>query len=252
MPALTKAMIETYRVTGTAGPVVVLMSGAGMKLRYWDKVASNLSRKCRVVTYDRVLPKARSPLVSGLGGHQTEDLLELLTRLELLPPYYLVGHSLGGLYAQLVARHHPELVAGVVLAEATHPMQEARLADTGDTFVRFSRWLARTWDKWLGPGIFTEVVVMADIGDEIDAAPAFPNIPLTVITAGKRASSWLISDRLWNIHLQNQYELAALSTHSHHVIASNGGHNIPADNPKLISEAITEMFVMPGGHDTRG
>ena len=93
---------------------------------------------------------------------------------------------------------------------------------------------------------------MADISDEIASAPAFPNIPLTVITAGKRAPSWLISDRLWNIHLQNQYELAALTTHSHHVIASDAGHNIPTDNPKLISEAITEMFVMPRGHDTRG
>lgn len=245
-------MISTYRVTGTAGPVVVLMSGAGMKLRYWDKVAFSLSSKCRVVTYERVPPKERSPYLSGFGGDQIEDLLELLTRLELPPPYYLVGHSLGGLYAQLVARYHPDLVAGVVLADATHPKQDARLADTGDAFVRFSRWLARIWDKWLGPGIFTEVVLMADIGDEIASAPAFPNIPLTVITAGKRASSWLISDRLWNIHLQNQYELAALTTHSHHVIANNGGHNIPADNPKLISEAITEMFVMPGGHDTRG
>lgn len=93
---------------------------------------------------------------------------------------------------------------------------------------------------------------MADISDEIASAPAFPNIPLTVITAGKRAPSWLISDRLWNIHLQNQYELAALTTHSHHVIASNGGHNIPADNSRLISEAITEMFATLGGRDTRG
>lgn len=228
-------------MTGTAGPVVVLMSGAGMKLRYWHKVVSNLSHKCRIVTYDRVPPTERGPELSDFCREQTKDLLELLARLELPPPYYIVGHSLGGLYAQLVARYHPGLIAGVVLADATHPKQDTRLADTGDAFVHFSRWLARTWDKWLGPGIFTEVVLMADIGDEIASTPAFPNIPLTVITAGKRAPSWLVADRLWEIHLRNQKELATMSTHSRQVTASNSGHNIPVDDPGIICSAVMEM-----------
>ncbi len=235
-------MIKTYRVFGTAGPVVVLMSGAGMKMRYWDKVASSLSDTCCVLVYDRSPSTERNSQVSRIGRDQTDALLDLLARLELSPPYYLVGHSLGGLYAQLIARHYPHMVAGVVMADATHPKQEDRLADTGDALVRFSRWMARTWDRWLGPGMFTEVVLMADIGNEIFLAPTFPNVPLTVITAGKRAPTWLVSDLLWNIHLQNQNELAALTAHSRHIIAGNSRHNIPVDDPEVICAVIKGMI----------
>lgn len=89
-------MIRVYRVIGAAGPVVVLMSGAGMKMSYWEKVASSLAGKCRVVAYDRSSSAVRSLSVSNFCRDQTEDLLELLASLDLPPPYYLVGHSLGG------------------------------------------------------------------------------------------------------------------------------------------------------------
>ena len=43
---------------------------------------------------------------------------------EMQPPYVVVGHSIGGVYAQLYARLRPKDVAGVVLVESAYPNQD--------------------------------------------------------------------------------------------------------------------------------
>lgn len=150
-------------------------------MRYWRKVVPALAEHARVVTYDRQVPSGD---LSMLGQHHVAELIGLLSRLDLPSPYVLVAHSMGGLYAQLFARLHPDAVAGIVLIDATHPRHDARFAEIGGTMIRASQWIARNWERGFGPGIMTEIVRMNAIANEIDATPSFPDIPLTVITAG--------------------------------------------------------------------
>jgi pimeloyl-ACP methyl ester carboxylesterase len=50
----------------------------------------------------------------------------LLTRAGVEPPYVLVGHSAGGLYARVFAHLYPDEVAGMVLVDAAHEDLDVR------------------------------------------------------------------------------------------------------------------------------
>jgi pimeloyl-ACP methyl ester carboxylesterase len=60
------------------------------------------------------------------GATIVAELHEVLKQTGVRPPYVLVGHSLGGLYASLYAGTYPEEVAGLVLLDSMHPEQIER------------------------------------------------------------------------------------------------------------------------------
>jgi pimeloyl-ACP methyl ester carboxylesterase len=102
-----------------AGRPIVLIHGLGGTFRYWLGTIRRLSQLGRVLAFD----------VPGFGGSQPASTpFDLLTAGERLlaaceavgaPRPVLVGHSLGGPIAVLVAERHPERVAGVVLVAST-------------------------------------------------------------------------------------------------------------------------------------
>ncbi len=56
----------------------------------------------------------------------SSELHTLLKVVDTEGPYVVVGHSYGGLYAQMYAARYPEEVAGVVLVDSSHPEQFTR------------------------------------------------------------------------------------------------------------------------------
>ncbi len=70
----------------------------------------------RVIAYDRAGYGASDPAPADLDL-QLSDLQAIL---EEAGPSVLVGHSWGGLLAQLIAWEHPELVKGLVLIDPSH------------------------------------------------------------------------------------------------------------------------------------
>ena len=58
-----------------------------------------------------------------LAAAVADDLLVQLRDHGLPGPFLLVGHSLGGLYVQAFARNHPDEVAGMVLVDASSPLE---------------------------------------------------------------------------------------------------------------------------------
>jgi pimeloyl-ACP methyl ester carboxylesterase len=112
-------------VIGKTGPVIVFEAGLGNDISTWRLVAPAVSRFARVVLYNRAglgrsLPWVR-PDAPVTAEEVATSLRSLLMKVDLPPPYILVGHSLGGLYAQMFARRYPRDVAGVVLLDAASP-----------------------------------------------------------------------------------------------------------------------------------
>src|SRR3954447_11196751 len=101
-----------------AAPVVVLISGAGASMDWWPPQLCRLLADGgrRVVRYDHrdtggsTTGAAGDPTYDGAAfEHDLVGLLRVLDR----GPAHLVGCSMGGGIAQIVALQHPDLVASL-------------------------------------------------------------------------------------------------------------------------------------------
>ena len=245
---------------GGVGPAVMLLHGLAGYAREWDETASWLSGSCRVVAPEqrghgrserRPQDVSRSAFV--------DDAAEWLRRLRLVPAI-VVGQSLGGHTAFLLAARHPELVRALVVAEATpEPYPEA--ADT------VGRWL----ESWPVP--FTSPAeartffggdtlrgrVWAD-GLECRAGglwPAFdPDVMVAAIAEGAATGYWddwrrvtcpTLVVRAAGPDGREEYErMAALNPMARLVEIEDAGHDVHLDQPAAWRAAI-EPFVAGSG-----
>ena len=112
---------------GSGSPTVILESGAGSGAVAWRNVHGELSRTTRTCAYDRAGYGFSDPSPRPADAENTiDDLHRLIRSARITEPVVLVGHSAGGLYVQMFATDHPELVAGVVLVDAS-VRDEARM-----------------------------------------------------------------------------------------------------------------------------
>jgi pimeloyl-ACP methyl ester carboxylesterase len=114
---------------GRPGPTVILAAGRNDTVLSWAPLLAAIAQRLHVVAYDRAGLGASDP---DLGpepptvDRQVADL-EAVVRQAGGGPCVLVGHSWGGLLAQLLAECHPDLVAGLVLVDPAHPEMLASL-----------------------------------------------------------------------------------------------------------------------------
>lgn len=108
---------------GTGSPTIVFLHGVGGKSTDWAATLSEL-QGTRTCNYDR-LNVGQSD--ADPGRHKAidsvEDLSAVLDVAGVDPPYLLVGHSVGGMLALMYAAIHPDEVAGILLVDATLPLE---------------------------------------------------------------------------------------------------------------------------------
>jgi pimeloyl-ACP methyl ester carboxylesterase len=117
----------------------------------WHWVQQELASTIRSVAYDR----------AGLGWSRHSrrprdaqtiamELRDALREAAIEPPYVLAGHSFGGLPVRAFADLYPELTAGLVLVDASHPDQWARWPTPhADKILEVSQRITG-WLGWLG------------------------------------------------------------------------------------------------------
>ena len=113
-----------YVVAGDGEPTVVLIGGLGVPIDGWALVLPELARTATVIAFNRRGPGFPAQARPQTGSAVVDLLRELLAAAGAPPPYVLVGHAVGGLYANLFARRFPHELAGLVLLEPTHPADE--------------------------------------------------------------------------------------------------------------------------------
>jgi pimeloyl-ACP methyl ester carboxylesterase len=112
--------IRTVTAGEGPGPLVVFEAGSTAPAADWIAVQRVVSAEARTLAYDR----------SGYAGsdddghprtieRMSDDLLGVLDAVGETRPVVLVAHSWGGAIVRLLARRHPERVAGIVLVDAT-------------------------------------------------------------------------------------------------------------------------------------
>lgn len=110
------------------GPTVVLESGLGTPLTAWTWVLDGLDTRGRgFVSHDRPgIGWSTVAAPRSAARTRSDDLAALLRTVGAPAPYVLVGHSLGGLLIKAFAHRFPELTAGMVFVDSSHPDQYRR------------------------------------------------------------------------------------------------------------------------------
>jgi pimeloyl-ACP methyl ester carboxylesterase len=110
------------------GPTVILECGiGGATSNNWAWIEPEVARFARVVAYDRAGLGWSDPGPMPRDGRRIVQELHLaLANAGLHGPYVFVGHSYGGLLARIFTAAYPDEVAGLVLAEPSHPQMFER------------------------------------------------------------------------------------------------------------------------------
>ena len=267
--------------TGEGQPAVVLDAGLSCLSLDWSRVQPAVAQVTCVCAYDRAgygwsdpgsPPRTSQALVN--------ELHTLLTRAGVAGPYVLVGHSFGGLNVRLYASTYPDEVVGMVLVDAAHEDQRARMPPRPlTTRLRHdAEWqLYRLNPLWARLGvlrlrnrpngpvdllppeiqpiataiglrpraydwIYGESAVIATSERQIRVAAPIRDIPLAVVSAHIRwAPSGMSVGAMDQAWQELQGELAGLSPNSTHIIAEKSGHMIHLEAPELVINAILRV-----------
>jgi pimeloyl-ACP methyl ester carboxylesterase len=231
-----------YILSGRGRPHIVLFSGAGMSLQGWEALYPGVERISRVLGWNRFgLQGSDPPRQRQSGAVVLGSLRELLGYVDLAPPYVLVAHSLGGLFANLYARLYPQEVAGVLLIEATHPADHAVLKKHETQIERTLGRLLSLPQVFFKPNLHSELACVEDTVRELAAAGPFPEVPLRVITGGLTPRAWMMSPAAVGARRANQQELARLSPSGEQVIAQRSGHFPQLTEPHLVLRVLHEL-----------
>jgi pimeloyl-ACP methyl ester carboxylesterase len=230
---------------GTGSPTVVLEAGHNDPAAPWFAVERAVSPFARVCAYDRANTAggASDPAPTPrTGADAVADLRALLAAAGVPGPYVLVGHSLGGHFARLYASTYPDEVAGLVLVDASHEDQDARL----EALLGPELWAQ---SQAFVAGLNIEGIDLAATHAEVRAARAATPLrpmPLAVVMAGQAIDpagfppGWPVEEHR-QLERELQADLAGLVPNARHVIATQSGHYVHQTEPELVVEAIRQV-----------
>lgn len=221
---------------------MVLLSGYGESMESWAKVRHIIEKHGKVFTYNRLgIGGSDQATTAQCGKTVISDLRGILKELGIIPPYIIVGHSVGGLYASLYGQLYPSEVIGAILIEPTHPDHEARLKSISPPFhVRLVNGCYDFFEGIFNKNKFNEMRSFETTANQVKASGSFPDVPLAVITGNKKMP--FEPDRLQELHLNNQREMASISGKGKLIIAKDSGHFPQTTQPKLVSEVIVKLI----------
>lgn len=121
-PTLEVGGARTYLdCRGAGSPTVVLEAGLGTGASGWGFVLEWLAARTRVCAWDRPGIGGSDPIGRHTVGDTARHLRATLAVAGEDPPFIVVGHSLGGVYARVFASSFRPEVSGVVLVDPYLP-----------------------------------------------------------------------------------------------------------------------------------
>ena len=135
----------------------------------------------------------------------------------------------------MFARLYPEEVAGVLMIEPTHP-------DLYDYMRENEAVLYEILFDYIGKGQRRyEFDIIKNVSEEFKNAPAFPDIPLTILMAGRHTT--LESDALKAKTLEFHEDLKKMSSKGKRYLVDSSGRWIHKNNPEIVQTYVYELLV---------
>ena len=255
---------------GQGSPTVVFDSGIGGFSLEWSTIQKYLVKNnLKVCSYDRAgygwSDSGPNPRTTA---RITKELKTLLTQASIPGPYLLVGHSFGGFNIRYFASEYPQLIAGLILIDASHPQQfntkefgiikpkrkKSKKNVSGfriniiqpiisDNFPKENKRIAKILMS-TNKSLKTLVDELENMETSAIQLMAHLNniqhkFPVTIITRGIRV--WpknKLGNRKEQQWLKLQYDLENISNDSAHFFAYKSGHAVHLDEPKLVRDKI--------------
>jgi pimeloyl-ACP methyl ester carboxylesterase len=232
-----------YVLSGKGPATLLLFNGAGVSLDGWRALYPGIEQLGRVFAWNRLgVQGSDAPTQPQTGTAVLAGLRELMDAAQLAPPYVLVGHSLGGLYANLFARLHPGEVAAVLFLEATHPADHEVLRQHETFFAQAISRVLSLPQRVFKRNLHEEIECIAETVQQLEQAGPFPGVPVTVVTGGRAPPGWLMSPAAVGARRAHQQDLARLSPRGEQCIAHGSGHFPQLSEPQLVLQALRALI----------
>jgi pimeloyl-ACP methyl ester carboxylesterase len=231
---------------GSGSPTVVLEAGMGMDARSWGAVFPMLSGDGRTCVYSRANRWGSDPRDEHTVGEAVADLRGALAAAGEKPPFVLVGHSLGDVYARIFADAHAAETAGLVLVDPFGPDQFRRLIAQAPPELA-ARWQANL-DGNIAAVTSTERLDWAASEAEL-AAVELGELPVeTVVVPQPFATDPNIPDAdRARLEAAWYAEMADVSGRARVTLAPGSGHMIQWDRPDLVVAAVRRVRAAADG-----
>jgi pimeloyl-ACP methyl ester carboxylesterase len=266
--------------TGEGSPTVIMEAGLdSFGAQVWGAVQPAIASTTRVCSYDRAGIMWSEPGPEPRDAHRiADDLQALLKAAQELPPYVMVGHSLGGLLLLVYDKRHPGKVSGFVFVDSSHPEQIERLpAEVLEAMdactpspllakvlarlgvVRMMGWMtgeglqqrSQAAASALGPqsmvGVLRELTAVETIASQASAQTDLGSRPVVVVSAGIHDPPDCADldqtvqremDSTWS---ELQEEIAGFSTSSERRLIENSAHYIQLEVPEAVVAAVRDV-----------
>ena len=229
---------------GSGTPAVVMVGGLGNALDTFTQITPSVAQFSTVVAYSRG-GLGRSE--AGPSHHTAKDsvveLHALLTKLNLKPPYVLVGASYGGILVRLYTSLYPNEVAGLVFVDSSHEQQVQRYGRLDPKYpeqfrVSFEEKIRN--DKGAEADEDRESMRIQAAG-AVEGMKPLPDIPIAVLTSMKvnpnpqYVNQTMRGYEAWRAMHEEWFRQ---SSNGLHIVTARSGHHIQDDEPQLVIEAI--------------
>ncbi|MBK9125082.1 MAG: alpha/beta hydrolase [Chloroflexi bacterium] len=263
---------------GEGSPTVILEPGFARFSFNMRALQEALTAETRVCAYDHAGFDWSDPAPADTPRttqQLSDELFALLSGTEMDEAYILIAQSLGGFITRLFAAQHADLVAGVILLDATPP--EFLLSgitagqDQGlEALLRSTLAIAQA-NAWTPQNLFPVLSLTSDIAPDlrrgfialavnpiyietalaewgsrlanaqsvIDAGE-LGDVPLHVLVAGERLALASDADSAW---VRGQAAQAALSTRSELAFVVGGGHEYYIDRTDAVLGTLRNLLM---------
>jgi pimeloyl-ACP methyl ester carboxylesterase len=243
-----------YRRTGQDGPTLVALHGLMGSGAVWTPFARALGDAFDLVTPDaRGHGRSSVPSDGYMYDDHADDVCGLISALDLSKPV-LVGHSMGGMTAALVASRLGSELGGLILVDPTFisPEWQQEVYES-DVFAQHRQFLLTDRDDLIAEARgrntsrsseMIEIVTDSRLGTDIKALEVLapPNPDFRSLVASIRAPTLLVLGGRGIVSLETAQELESLNPSLRHDMIEDAGHAIPYDEPERLA-LLVKRFV---------
>lgn len=220
-------------------PAVLLLHGNGGNQDNLRGIEEFMAHEALVCAYDRPGPGGRSDRPADLPRPVADvatEAREVLAAAGVEPPFFLIGHSAGGVIASMLAHRYPDEVGGFVIDNPNPPFRAWLQALDGVV-------TQQEIDTLELPDFMGENPEGIDMrGNDVMLEPLPDTMPFAVLFDEDCSALGYYCDRIWEPLKETQGLAAAAGAGGRFVYVEGAGHEIPDSEPEAMRAVVEEVW----------